>query len=188
MHHFTLTLYAKQPNVNTRDPFSGNPITGVDVGHTFVSMATNFGGLDKNITFGFYPSSTVDLNIRIAPMETVDDSNKPYDSSVEIQLTCDDFNTALNNSIISSANTNYDLNNYNCTDFGISVANSVGLGVTDTSSPWVYLGKVYGNSSNPGDLGEDIKLIPNGIANNGTLNKTYRFPTHTLSSNLLINS
>ena len=58
---------------------------------------------------------------------------------------------------------------------GIQIANSVNLGVTDTSSPWIYLGKSYGNSSNPGDLGEDIKNLNNANinSNGGTAPSTH---------------
>lgn len=45
------------------------------------------------------------------------------------------------------------------------MANSVNLGVTDTTSPWIYMGKTSGNSINSGDLGEDIKNINNANIN-----------------------
>lgn len=161
---FELTLFADQPNPGNRDPFSGNPISGIDLGHTFLSLSTNFGGTQKTGTFGFYPSSEVNLNNTAVPMAIYDDGAHEYSVSVTIQLTCEEFNQVLNNSINATSNI-YDLNDYNCTDYGIEIANSVNLGVLDTSSPWEYLGMTYGNSSNPGDLGEDIKNLNNGVIN-----------------------
>ncbi len=161
---FELTLYADQPNPGNRDPFSGNPITGIDVGHTFLSVSTNYGGSQKNITYGFYPSTAVDLNHTNVLMSIYDDSEHEYSTSVTMNLSCTEFNLVLSNSLNATSN-NYDLNNYNCTDFGIEIANSVNLGVLDTTSPWVYLGETYGNSSNPGDLGEDIRFLTNGSVN-----------------------
>ena len=124
----------------------------------------NYGGIDKSLTFGFYPSIEVDLNNQVVPNAIFDDSGHEYSVSVTLELSCDDFNQALQYTLIASEN-NYDLNEYNCSDFGISIANSVNLGVADTSSPWEYLGEIFGNSSNPGDLGEDIKELSEGLIN-----------------------
>lgn len=161
---FEMTLYADQPTPNSRDPYSGIPGVSLDVGHTFLSLVTNFGGSNTTITYGFYPSQAVDLQNPIVDMAINDDGGHEFSSSITIQLTCDQFNQAINNSISATSN-NYDLNNYNCTDYGIEIANLASLGVLDTTSPWVFMGKTYGNSSNPGDLGEDIKDIPNGNIN-----------------------
>ncbi len=81
---FQLTLYADQPSSGTREPYSGNPITGIDVGHTFISLSTNYGGTQKNITYGFYPSSEVDLDNPVVPMATFDDGGHEFSSSITI--------------------------------------------------------------------------------------------------------
>lgn len=164
---FELTLYADQPTPGSRDPFSGVPGINMDVGHTFVSLATNFGGVNSNITFGFYPQegSSVNLNSPIVPMDIYDDGGHEYHSSATISLTCDGFNQAMIDAVTAAASNDYDLNDYNCTDFGIEIANNASLGVTDSTSPWVYLGTTHGASSNPGDLGEDILLLSSGTSN-----------------------
>jgi len=164
---FELTLYADQPTAGSRDPYSGIPGVNLDVGHTFVSLSTNYGGTNSNITFGFYPQegSTVDLNSPVVPMDTYDDGGHEYSSSVTISLTCEQFNQAMIDAVAAASTNDYDLNNYNCTDFGIEVANNAGLNVTDTTSDWVDpFGTIHGSSSNPGDLGEDILLV-GGTAN-----------------------
>jgi hypothetical protein len=161
---FQLTLFAQQPIPGSRSPYAGDPISGIDVGHTFISLVQNNGGVEHRVAFGFYPSSVVNNENKEAPMVIIDDSGHTYSSSVTISLNCNQFNSALNNAL-SESNLKYHIETYNCTDYGIQVSNSVGLGVNDTTSPWIYSGKTYGNLSNPGDLGEDIKLTPGGSIN-----------------------
>lgn len=147
-----------------RSPFSGNPLFSIDVGHTFVSFSTNHNGSESNLTFGFYSSEEVDLDNPVVPMAIDDDGNHEYSASVTIELSCEDFNQALIVSIAASEQ-DYNLNEYDCTDYGITVANSVGVGVEDTTSPWVFMGRTHGRSSKPGDLGEDIKNVLKGEIN-----------------------
>ena len=170
--YFTFTLYSDQPIDDSRKPYSGSPVLGnLYAGHTFISFSTNYSGEDKTITFGFYPVVAVNNNNLIVPSKIGDDSDHKYTSSVTLNLSCDDFNNALNNSKVESLN-NYDLNNYNCTDYGINIANSIGLGVNDTESSLEWKGRTLGKASNPGDLGEDIKLLNNGNGDNGNAPKT----------------
>ncbi|NNL91520.1 MAG: hypothetical protein HKO66_04750, partial [Saprospiraceae bacterium] len=161
---FEFTLYADQPVENSRDMYDGFPGFDLDVGHAFVSLNTNYGGSDKSLTYGFYPSQKVVLAIPLSPQDICDDSNHSFTSSVTIQISCDDFNQAISTSI-SAASNDYHLINYNCTDYAIEIANAVSLGVADTQGSVWFGGKPYGALSNPGDLGEDIKLVPNGIIN-----------------------
>lgn len=161
---FELTLFAEQPNPNTRDSYSGMVGINLNIGHSFVNLSTNYGGSSSSITFGFYPFVPVDYNATIVPMEIIDDGGHSFSSAVTIELTCSQFNQAITNSLLIQ-NQNYDLENYNCTDYAINVANSVSLGVLDTSAPVIYEGKTLGVMSNPGDLGEDIKLLTNGTVN-----------------------
>jgi hypothetical protein len=116
---FYLTLFAEQPKPGSRDPYSGNPITGIDVGHTFISLSTNYGGNQKTISFGFYPSTEVDLTNTTVPMSIYDDGGHDFSVSATIQLSCSQFNQVLINSVNATTN-NYDLNNFNCTDYGYS--------------------------------------------------------------------
>ena len=50
----------------------------------------------------------------------------------------------------------YDLNTNNCTDAAIGAGAAVGISVPDTQGTWPF-----GGGSNPGDLGEDLRLLNN---------------------------
>ncbi len=56
--------------------------------------------------------------------------------------------------VVKNYSATYNLNSNNCTDFGISIGNSIGLNLTDTSGSWPG-----GSGSNPGNFGQDLRSM-----------------------------
>lgn len=143
----TLTVYARQPVPGSNDTWS---LSG-GVGHTFISISQN--GITR--VFGFYPTSGVSI-IHNATGMFGDNSQTPYTTSITTTITGSNLNNLLQYTYANSNNT-YDLNNYNCTDFGIGAAAAAGLHLPDTYGVW---GAGYGGGSNPGNLGHDMSTMP----------------------------
>ncbi len=159
---FSITLYAEQPISNSRDNWSGNPLlNNIRVGHTYLELKSLHNYESNNLVFGFYPQWDASIRSGAIPMEIRDDGRKPYTVAVTIDLTCEEFQEAIAKSL-EATQEDYNLKDYNCTSYGIEVANAVGLGVAYTKSPWIFGNTTFGVSVNPGDLGEDIKLLTEG--------------------------
>ena len=165
-----ITIYADQPQNNTRKPYTGNPITGVDVGHSYISIEQN--GITRVI--GFYPQGTVNPLLPSSSSYLVEDSTHPY--SVKVSTTVNASTLSVIITQIKGYNGTYDLNNYNCTDFALSIAQSAGIQLPSTSGSWPG-----GSGRNPGDFGQDMRSINNpnvqkstqsgiGPSNSGTCN------------------
>lgn len=58
-------------------------------------------------------------------------------------------------SYIKNYPTTYNLNSYNCTDFGMSVSKLAGLSIPSAHGSWPG-----GSGDNPGQLGQNIRHIP----------------------------
>jgi hypothetical protein len=141
------TIYVDQPIPNSRDAYDRNGLD-VDVGHTFIGIKQ---GAQTRL-LGFYPATGVAPWDPSEPSALVDDSAHPYDVKIDISITASQLSTILNQ-IKNRAGT-YNLNSYNCTDFALGACASAGLSLPDTSGNWPG-----GGGTNPGDLGEDIRLM-----------------------------
>lgn len=149
----SLSLYVDQPTANSRDTWSGFP-TNPDVGHTFISITQD--GYTR--VLGFYPNESV--NPFTSPTEAstlVNDSGHEYDIKMTTDLTPSELKSVLD--YVNSYNNTYDLNNYNCTDFGIQCISQAGVSIVGSIGTWPG-----GSGRNPGDLGEDIRSM-NNISN-----------------------
>lgn len=140
-----VTIYVEQPRENSSDTWAGN-FWNPRVGHTFISIQQ--GGITR--VFGFYPSDGVSPLDPAISSVLVDDGGHNYHVSIEITVN----STQLTNVINAATNysSTYNLNNYNCTDFGISIAAAAGVNLPDTYGSWSG-----GGGSNPGNLGQDIR-------------------------------
>ncbi|MBP6238684.1 MAG: hypothetical protein KA536_21205 [Saprospiraceae bacterium] len=148
------TLYVDQPEPNTRK----NYVPPSDVGHAFVSLSLVSGGEEKNVTFGFYPEGLVAPIIKPGSKGQIqDDGGHHFDISIEIELTCEEFNSLLNSAI--SKQKDYHLSNYNCTDYALGLA--CVLPEQCGSIPDTHGDFPGGGGSNPGDLGEDLRSFNN---------------------------
>lgn len=140
----TLTIYVDQPKAN-----SLNVISTAGVGHTFIGIKQ---GTNESI-FGFYPAGTASPLAPSDPGVMGDDSSHSYDVSITITVSPYKLAQILDASI--DHQDTYNLNSYNCSDFGIDIANICDLDFPDCSSGWGV-----GAGSNPAKLGQHIRGLP----------------------------
>lgn len=146
----SLTIYALEPN-----PGTGDTHNGTFVGHAYVSITQG-----NNIsTFGYYPVSNW-----ISPINTSstailgNDGGDQFSASYTTNLNPGQLQDILN--AIQNFNPTYDLDDYNCTDFVIDMANLAGLGFPECNGSWPG-----GSGSNPGTLGIEIRNRNNSDGN-----------------------
>ncbi|AOR28587.1 hypothetical protein FORMB_15470 [Formosa sp. Hel1_33_131] len=152
-----VTVYAKEPI-----PGSGDANDGSYVGHSFVSISQ---GVNTSV-FGYYPVSDW-----ISPLNTSGTAvlgndgsgNENFTASISTSITGAQLQQIINASI--NFTSTYNLNNYNCTDFGIEIGNLGGLGLPAANGTWPG-----GSGSNPGALGLYIRNLtpPAGVTTNTT--------------------
>lgn len=110
-----LTIYAEQAVKNSRE-------VTARLGHTFIGLEQN--GIIRNI--GFYPDNGGIANlVSNQDSEIHDNSESPYHISITVDISSSQLTSIIN--YIENYPVKYDLNNYNCTDFGIGVASHVGF-------------------------------------------------------------
>ncbi|MDO6595649.1 hypothetical protein Q4512_01910 [Oceanihabitans sp. 2_MG-2023] len=160
--NYKFILYVDQP-VKGSDAVA-NAIT-MSVGHTFFSLIkNNTDGTNVTKTLGFYPSGSEYLNNSdldgpgIFQDNGIENDEHDYDVSVTFNdLTNSQFNNIINDLIIIE-NSNYDLNDYNCTTVGHDLAvDNLGFTLEPNLSfyKWfVILTPVVGIS--PGQYGQDL--------------------------------
>lgn len=146
-----ITLFVDQPKANTRNTWAGN-ILNPDVGHTYIQLEQN--GIVR--TLGFYPSEGVSPTDTKAKSLLNNDSGHVFDVSITTTISDP---TRINNllNFIKNYKQTYDLNNYNCTDFGIDAFRMSGVTIPKTTGSWGL-----GSGKNPGDLGQDLRGIKGG--------------------------
>ena len=155
---FSVTLYARQPNANTRDTWAWG-LLGPDVGHTFISVSSTENSHTNTLVFGFYPEENIVKPSSPASASAIQNNGgDKYTVSITYSLDCIHFNEILSQAIILST-TDYNLNDYNCTDYGVQILNNV-LGATIPNSQGGWPG---GSGNNPGDLGEDLRNKTDGL-------------------------
>jgi hypothetical protein len=152
-----VSIYVDQPTANSTATWSGS-MFDPNVGHTFIAIEQN------NITrvFGFYPANGVSPASPSTTGALVDDSGHEYDVKITIGVTAAQLAAVLNTAK-NAASATYNLNSYNCTDFGLAIAQAAGITLPDTQGTWPL-----GGGSNPGNLGQDIRSwsAPSNVAKN----------------------
>lgn len=123
---------------------------------------SNSESTNKSIVFGFYPTEDMNMNNVEYNSGIYDDSQHQFSVSVTYNISCIDFNNALKKALELTDN-KYNALTFNCTDFAVDVTNSAGLAIPKTKSPIIFNGKYYGDASNAGDLGEDIRELSSGV-------------------------
>lgn len=158
---YKVTVYVDQPVRNTHtvwDVFTDGNQPKARVGHTFVGFKKiNTDGTVVERIMGFYPK-----NSSVNPIggdhtdEGIfrDDSGHAYDVAITFNnVSSGNFYDALNYATqIDIYNSQYDLNNRNCTDIGIGVADKAGYDLPDNPRTWPG-----GGGSSPGELGQDLR-------------------------------
>lgn len=120
---YNIKLYADIP-VNNKPQFL---TSGVTPGHAFITLTKANGIESVSQTFGFYPKSTW-ASVAFAPVESciVDNGafGKEHEFNASINMDISDANfESLLILAKSYANMDYDLNDYNCTDFALQCFN-----------------------------------------------------------------
>lgn len=156
----SFTIYVDQPVAGKNFVFH-QPTK--DVGHTFVSFSSIENSEESTLVFGFYPAPGAGIdphrNVHQAS-SVVDDGAHEFDVSLTFLLDCDQFNNGLQMASAAGAMT-YSLNENNCSDFAILVANATGQTIPDTYKNWYV-----GGGTNPGSLGEDLRTYSGADASN----------------------
>jgi hypothetical protein len=174
-HSFTLTVCVDQPLPGARQPWgftgTGSSATGlpVDVGHTFMVLTENYPGGATVRNVGFYPQDAVNPLSPSTQGQLNNDASHSYNISLTIQLTNTQFSAVLNYVALgNNSGFNYDLNSNNCTSFVLHTLAQAGIVLPATIGNWPN-----GSGNDPGDLGEDIRLLK--LSTNMTRNTVFNF-------------
>jgi hypothetical protein len=166
---FTVTIYVDQPKPGTREKWAWNDNGDkMSAGHTFVGLKKeNQDGTFVEYIVGYYP-----INNSVSPLtgDATDaggfrnNNTSGYDVSISYTVMGEHFVAALNY-LNSLNNTTYNLNTQNCSDVGVQCAAAMERMLPDTYGSWGT-----GGGTNPADLGEDIRAMPN--SSGYTINRT----------------
>lgn len=168
--YHTITLYVDQPIANSSETYTFEGVD-VEVGHTFVSLEQNLDGQINTKTFGFYPLESVSPNNPINSPKYCDDGGHEYDVSIKIEISPSVFNNIIYYlSFLNDNSINYNLNSYNCSDFGLGIFNMSGANIPDTYSTWSIMGNTLGGGTNPAALGQDIRNLNTSPSGTLTVN------------------
>lgn len=150
-----LSIYKIAINVNQPNPNSRN-VTNVSsdfmVGHTFLTFQQiNPDGSTIVRNVGFYPKTMAKPGASVDISIFGDDSNTPFDVSMNFAVTGTEFMTVIN-TVFSQQSKLYDLNSFNCTDAPLNALRSININLPATKSTNTYF-----NGDDPADLGEDMR-------------------------------
>ncbi|GAB1856944.1 hypothetical protein MHTCC0001_17800 [Flavobacteriaceae bacterium MHTCC 0001] len=153
-----LTIYVEQAVKNSRE------VTAA-LGHTFIGIEQS--EIRRNL--GFYPDNGGAANLLAnQDSEIHDNSGSPYHVSITVNISSSQLSSII--AYIEKYPEKYDLNNYNCSDFGIEIAKRGGLILPKTIGEKKQFGITLFKGRNPGDLGEDIRKLT--LTNGATRNLT----------------
>jgi hypothetical protein len=152
-----LTMYVDQPTANSNSAWSGNPLSqeGPNVGHTFISIKQG----NYRRLLGFYPKIAVNLDNPANPGVLQNNSIHEFDVSISLPINASGLSNLINY-IKTKSTAIYNLNTYNCTDFGMGAAAAAGLSLPSAYGTWGFTGIGSGAGDNPGQLGQNIRNYP----------------------------
>lgn len=142
----SFTIWVDQPTANSNTAWSGNPLSqeGPNVGHTFISIKQ--GNIRR--VLGFYPSTPVDLENPASPGVLQNNSAHEFDVSLSVVISPTKLSSVINY-IKTKSDSIYNLNSYNCTDFGMGLANLAGISLASAYGTWSMVGIGSGGGDNP---------------------------------------
>lgn len=166
---YSITIYVDQPGTGgDRNVTEGEFF--IDPGHAYIKLETEDANGEKNaIIVGFYAVGNANEQTREADGSVSDDTPKAVRNEYEVTKT---FVVTKENFIkakdyiesVRSSKKKYHLDDFNCADFVIQTARAAGINVPDTAGEYTikrpFKPDFTGRCSNPGDLGEDLKLMP----------------------------
>lgn len=148
---FALLVHVQQPSPGRRRIF----VRLGNVGHTFITLIKY--NKDNSIvcrSFGFYPRKTHRLSATpvapSAPGMVKDDGRHDWNEIAGKFITVRQFHRIIK-VLRSYGNTLYNLNDNNCTDFGLSIAQIGGIDIRNTRGRWPL-----GGGNNPACAGQSI--------------------------------
>ncbi len=164
---YAILVHVKQPRRGKRKAFTGIN----NVGHTFITLVKyNTDNSSVSRSFGYYPAKNHLLSATpLHPGDQAvfkDDARHEWDEVVGKFISEEQFGHIIG--IMNRYNRKkYNLNNNNCTDFGLTVAISAGLQIDHTSGRWPL-----GKGNNPANAGQSLlenKFTDNDSSNAQTL-------------------
>jgi hypothetical protein len=142
---YVVQLLADLPVDN--DP---NALIGLvdQVGHSFISLNKINGGVSTTEIFGFYPKvGYKSLFNAPVPSQIQDNGLHEYDALLTRSVSKNEFEAMLN-AAKNNAMQNYDLKNFNCTDYAVSVFNAgMDNGEKITVVDWIVISFDYANGA-----------------------------------------
>ncbi|WP_276484337.1 hypothetical protein [Paraflavitalea pollutisoli] len=155
-NQYQVSIAVAQPIPGTRETWtfvvpSVDDLRVVNVGHTFLILSQTGpnGAIVRNV--GFYPKSLSTPRSPISPGVLNNDQYKKFNIRLNITMTGDQFMTVMDY-ITQNEFSQYNINNYNCTNFALNALAYAGINVYTTVGTWPG-----GQGYNPGYLGEDIR-------------------------------
>lgn len=148
---YGLLIHTKQPVSGKRKTFTGIN----NVGHMFITLIKfNRDSGYVSRTFGFYPDKDNLLSATpFIPSSTAvfkDDETHDWDEIIGKFVSKRRFRKILR-MVRQYSGSKYNLNNNNCTDFGLCVAAIAGIKIDDTKGSWPL-----GSGNNPANAGQSI--------------------------------
>ena len=137
-----ITIYADQPITNSSASISASG----DVGHAFVSISQN----GKTSTFGFYPSGE-GIKSAYGPSVMGNNGGDSFDVSLSRTVSGTTLGRILSHAI--NFPNQYNVYNYNCTDYALEIANLAGMNIDNA---WGVYPTGQGGD-NPGKLGQILR-------------------------------
>ncbi|MBL7728779.1 MAG: hypothetical protein JNM68_13875 [Dinghuibacter sp.] len=159
---YKITISADQPKPGYRDPYvnnggggsSGSGGGNINTGHSFITLEqTTPNGLKITRSFGFYPANDVKPLNPNSIGKIKNNQSYAYDVSLSRLVSWSQFKAAIDYAVANRYHA-YNLNSYNCTHYAIKVFEATGRDLPETSGTWFG-----GGGLNPGDLGEDLRII-----------------------------
>lgn len=160
-------------------PVDGRPeevINGLNGGHVFLTL-TKSNSLGQNISqvIGFYPVNSILSGTTInVPSMIVNDENHKFNAIFTLNnISSTNFQSAMN-TVLDLSNNNYNLLDFNCTDFALGVFNSAGgnLKINPFTMP-VFNNNIFiGNfkiANTPSSLYYKISSLQNSNNNNAQI-------------------
>ncbi|MFT4155136.1 hypothetical protein [Parafilimonas sp.] len=119
---FKITIYTDIPVNN--DPYKLFDFSTGACGHTFLQLTKSNGSTSIQQNIGFYPETgwkSIEANGPV-PSKMVDNAGHEFNASLTVNIDATHFQNALNE-IQYQSKSRYDIDNFNCTDFALSVFN-----------------------------------------------------------------
>lgn len=141
-------------------------------GHTFLQITKTNGGQSVTQNIGFYPNAIWKM-LLYEPVQNkiVDNGEHEFNVSLTMNITPEQLSSTLNY-LSNLSNHDYDVDDYNCTDFALEVFNQLRVGNPIEIEKMLIPGGVTFNTSTPGALYSKLSIMQRY----GTENANINFP------------